>query len=249
MSLQIALKLAAILVLLLVAAGCASTAPPVKSAAEYYKEGEELYASRQYEDAIAMWKKVKERYSSPELSAMAELKIADAHYDNSSYIEAAAAYEEFRKLHPVHPQAAYALYRQGLCNYLQIGTIDTDQTPVKNSVALFETFLKQYPATEYAPEVRDKLEVCRIKLVQYEIYVGRFYLREEKYQAAINRFEDVLKRYPASPAHDETLLYLGEAYLRSGDRNKGRELYNQLFSKFPSSSSVEKAKRIMEKYY
>lgn len=237
------------LFLLLFLAGCAGTVPVVKTADNYFKEGEEFYASHNYEDAIAQWKKVKETFSSPELSTLADLKIADAHFDNQSYIEAAAAYEDFRKLHPNHEKAAYALYRLGLCNYNQISGIDTDQTPVKNAVNLFETFLKQYPKSEYVAEVKEKLDVCIMKQVEYEVYVGRFYLRTEKYAAAIKRLEEALQKYPKSEFHDETLFYLGKAYFLSGDKVKGRETFNRLAKQYASSKYVEEAKQVMEKYY
>jgi len=47
---------------LLIVAACASTPAggPLKSAESYYKDGETAYASRNYEDAVAQWKKVKE---------------------------------------------------------------------------------------------------------------------------------------------------------------------------------------------
>ena len=229
--------------------GCAATVPVNKNAETYFKEGEELYTSRHYEDAIAQWKKVKEAYSSPELTTMAELKIADAHFDNSGFIEAAAAYEDFRKLHPNHEKAPYALYRLGLCNYNQITGIDTDQTPVKNAVNLFESFLKQYPGSEYVAEVKDLLDVCTMKQIQYEIYVGRFYLRSDKYAAAIKRLEAALAKYPKSAFHDETLFYLGKACFLAGDKNKGRETFNRLASEFSLSKYVNEAKQVMEKYY
>lgn len=237
------------LILLLLVAGCATGPTVQKSAETYFKEGEEFYASRNYEDAIAQWKKVKESYYSPELSTLVELKIADAHFENKNYIEASAAYEDFRKLHPNHEKAPFALYRLGLCNYNQIDRIDTDQTPVKNAVALFEQFLKQYPKSEYAAEAKEKLEECYQKQVQYEIYVGRFYLRTEKYHAAIKRIEEALTKFPKSPLHDEALLYLGEAYILVGDKNKGRDALNRLFKGYPQSRFVDDARKFMEKYY
>ena len=233
----------------LVITGCASAPQPNKTPETYLKEGNTFYANRNYEDAIAEWKRVKESYASPELTMEAELKIADAQYDNGNYIEAAASYEEFRKLHPNNEKADYALYRIGLCNYNQITGIDTDQTPVKNAVTLFESFLKLYPKSSYAGEVRDKLEVCRMKQVQYEIYVGRFYLRNGDYQAAIKRLEEALVTFPKSPYHDETLFYLGEAYLRAGNRDKGRATYNRLYSEFRTSKYVDKARSVMDSYY
>ncbi|MFZ3209831.1 MAG: outer membrane protein assembly factor BamD [Geobacteraceae bacterium] len=235
--------------LILLLAGCATSPIAPKSSETYFKEGENFYASRQYEDAIAQWKKVKDSYTSPELTAKAELKIADAHFENANYIEATAAYEDFRKLHPNHEKVPFALFRLGMCNYVQIGRIDADQTPVKNAAALFEQFLKQYPDSEYAAEVKEKLDVCYQKQVQYEIYVGRFYLRAEKYQASIKRLEEALEKFPKSPLHGETLFYLGEAYILAGDKEKGRDIFNRLFKEYPESRFVNDSRKFMGKYH
>ncbi|HEY5975286.1 MAG TPA: outer membrane protein assembly factor BamD [Geobacteraceae bacterium] len=239
----------AILILCCILLASCSTAKVESRPDVLFKEGEDLYNARRYEDAIAQWKRVKESYSSPELTTLAELKIADAQFDNQSYIEAAASYEEFRKLHPTHEQATYALYRLGLCHYKQITGIDTDQTPVKNAVIYFEEFLKKYPAASFAPEVKDKLADCLDKQLQYEIYVGRFYYRTEKYSAAIKRFEEALARFPKSPLQDETLYYLGSAYLMSGERDKARQTLNRLATDYPNSLYIDQARRTLEKFY
>ena len=234
-------------VCLLALAGCATT-PVTKSPEDYFKEGEALYQKKDYQEAIAQFKKVKESDSSAELTTRAELKIADAQFADKNYIEAAAAYEGFRKFHPNHERAPYALYRLGLCYYNEIAGIDTDQTPVKNAVSAFEGFLKQYPTAEQTAEVREKLAECITKQVQNEIYVGRFYYRSEKYQAAIKRLEECLVRYPRLPVMDEALLYLGKAYLESGDKVKGREAFDRLAKEFPASRYLEEAGKFMRKY-
>jgi outer membrane protein assembly factor BamD len=229
-------------------AGCATTAPPKKTAEVYFKEGEDAYKAKHYEDAIGQWKKVKESYSSPELTAAAELRIGDAQFENKNYIEAAAAYENFRKFHPNHEKAPYALYRLGLCYYQQITGIDTDQTPVKNAVVTFEDFLKQYPASEFTAEVRQKLADCITKQVEHEVYVGRFYFRTEKYAAAIKRLDECITRYPTSPRLDEALFYLGKAYVLTGDRTKGREALGRLEKEFPASKFLVETKKFQQKY-
>jgi outer membrane protein assembly factor BamD len=238
-----------IMLMFAILTGCATSAPANKSAEIYYTEGEEFYTAKKYDDAIAAWKKVKESYTSPELTATAELKIADAQYDDKNYVEAAASYESFRKFHPKHVSASYALFRVALCNFNQIERIDTDQTPIKNSITLFETFLKEYPLDPLAAEAREKLQGCRMKQLQYEIYVGRFYLNTHKYRAAIKRFEEALVTFPGAPLHDETLRYLGEAYLRSGERDKGREAFNRLFLNYGTSEYINSARKVMDKYY
>jgi outer membrane protein assembly factor BamD len=200
-----------------------------------FKEGERLFQKGKYEDAIAQWKKVKESYQSPELSARAEINIADAYFLNKDFIEAAAAYEDFRKLHPSHPRAAYALYRQAMSHFNQIHGIDTDQTPVKNALITLESYVRLYPAGEHLSEVKEKIGVCRDKQLQYEIYVGRFYLNTGNYPAAIGRFEEALKVFPELSRRDEVLFYQGRAYQKAGQQPKAVEVFERLVKEFPAS--------------
>ena len=220
--------------------GC-STPPVIKSAEVLYKEGEQFYQDGKYEDAISRWKKVKETFQSPELTTKAEFNIGDAYFLNKDYIEAAASYEDFRKLHPKHPQADFALYRQGVSYYNQIHGIDTDQTPVRNAQTTFDSYLKQYATGAQLIEVKEKLRDCRDKQLQYELYVGRFYLKTDAYKAAIARLEQSLKMFADTSRRDEVLYYLGKAYLEDNQKTKAREIFGQLTREFPGSAHTADA--------
>jgi outer membrane protein assembly factor BamD len=230
-------------------AGCATTAPVNKPVETYFKQGEDFFQEKKYEDAIVQWKKAKESGGiSPTLNAMTDLRIADAQFENKSYIEAGASYEGFRKFHPNSPKAPYAMFRLALCYYNQATGIDRDQTPVTNAVAAFGIFLKQYPNSEYVAEAREKLADCVIKQVQYEIYIGRFYFRFGKYKASAKRLEECLARYPQAPNLDEALLYLEKAYLLSGEKEKGSLTFNRLLFRFPTSKYLKEAEKYLKKY-
>jgi outer membrane protein assembly factor BamD len=228
--------------------GC-STTQVNKPADVLFKEGEEFFKDEKYEDAIAQWKKVKETYQSPELSTKAELNIAEAYFLNKDYIEAAAGYEDFRKLHPKHAQADFALYRQGMSYFNQIHSIDTDQTPVKNALTTFSSYLKLYPAGAQQVEVQEKHRECRDKQLQYELYVGRYYLKTDAFKSAISRLEESLKMFADSARRDEVLYYLGRAYLEDGQKAKGREIFGQLAREFPGSAYIEDANKAMDTFF
>ena len=229
--------------------GCSTTQQVNKSSDVLYKEGENLFQKGKYEDAIAQWKKVKESYQSPELITQAELNIANAYFLNGDYIESSAAYEDFRKLHPNHAQAGFALYRQGIGYYKQIHGIDTDQTPVKNALSIFESYLKLYPTGEQLAEVQEKVRDCKDKQLQYELYVGRFYMKSGAYKSAIGRFEDALKAYPDLARRDEILYYLGRSYLEDGQKSKGREVFGKLSREFPGSAFISNANKAMDSFF
>lgn len=239
-----------IIVVLLIAGltGCVSV-PIETQPAAIYKDGEEFYASKRYDDAIAQYRKVHDAYASTELSSSAELRIADAYYESERYIEASSEYTQFRKLHPTHTKAPYALYRLALSNYNQITGMDRDQTPQKNSAVLFEEFLNKYPKSEYVADATAKLEEVRMQQLQYELYIARFYYRTEKYDSAIKRLEDALAAFKISPMHDETLFLLGACRIKSGSTDKARTAFNRLSTEYPNSKYVYEASKLLEKYY
>ncbi len=244
---KMSLKFITFLCLLVLVAGCSTTSNIKKAPETYFKEGQDFYAKGNYEEAVNRWKKVKESYSSPLLTTVVELKIADAHFSSKSYIEAAAEYENFRKLHPNNEKASYALFRLGLCHYNQMTRIDTDPAPLKNATTAFETFLKEYPGSGLSGDVREKLELCRTRESRYEIYVGRFYLRTAQYISAITRLTGAIQKFPTSPANDEGLLYLGQAYIEVGERTKAKEALERLLKEYKSSKLADKARKLLAK--
>jgi len=238
----------ALILLLSLLSACVSV-PIETQPAAIYKEGEGLYESKRYDDAIAQYKKVRDAYASTELSSSAELRIADAYYDSERYIEASSEYSQFRKLHPTHLKAPYALYRIGLCNFNQITGTDRDQTPQKNAATYFEEFLLKYPKSEYVKDVTEKLADVRLQQLQYELYVADFYYRTEKYEAAIKRLEVTLITFPNSSQHDQTWYLLGACRLKSGNTEKAREAFNSLSNSFPDSKYIYEASKLLEKHF
>ncbi len=231
--------------LLALAAGCSSDSSIKRPPETYFSEGQKLNAKGKYEEAREKWKKVKDSFSSPILSTAAELMIADAQFNDKKYIEAAASYEDFRKLHPDNEKAPYALYRIGLSHFKQFEKIDTDQTPLKSSVSSFESFLKEYPDSPLAGKVRDHLRQCRLKQSEYEIYVGRFYFRTGKYVSAIGRLKGELDTFPDSPVNDESLYYLGKAYMETGDMEKAKESFERLLKNYKTGKFSKEAGELL----
>lgn len=246
MSKRLALGAAAVLIL----AACTSAiVPPPKSADYYFQEGERLFEKELYQEAITNWEKVRDSFYSPELTALAELKIAEAHFLAGHYLEAAAAYEDFLKQHPDHEQTPQILFQLGMSYFHQMLSPDRDQTATRAARATFENLLKRFPDFARAEEARGLVRQARDRLAAHEVYVGRFYLRTREYRAAVDRLEDAVRRFPEYRRRDELLYYLGLAHLRAGDRQATATAFNTLFQEFPDSKYVPEAQKALAKEY
>lgn len=236
--------------LLLAATACApGKVPPAKTAALYFQEGESFFERGLYEDAIASWEKVRDSYYSSELNALAELKIADAHFLAEHYLEAAGAYEDFLKQHPGHEKSPQITFQLGLAYQKQMLTADRDQTAARNAVSTFDSLVKRYPDAPQAAEARRLAALARDRLAAHELYVGRFYLRYGHPQAAVRRLQAIFTAYPSFLEMDKVYFFLGQAHLKSGNRSDAVTAFNTLYRKFPDSEHVAAAQRILAKTY
>lgn len=231
-----------------IVAACAPTPPKEKTAADHFQEAEVLFESRRYPEAIESYEKVREIFYSPEMNMLAELKIAEAHFLSKHYLEAAVAYEEFLKQHPSYPQMDQVLYQLGMSYYKQKLSIDRDQTATRNALVTFTTLLETYPDFPNAADIRTYRLACLDALVAHEIYVGEFYLKTDKYDAAIRRLQGVSELYPDHYyQRDRASFLLGKALLEADRTEEAREVFQALVQRFPHSSAAQKAREKLKK--
>lgn len=238
-----------VLITLLLAACSSQKVIPQHSAEKYFQEGEKFYESNLYEDAIASWEKVRDTYYSPELNMLAEIKIAEAYYQAQRYEEAATAYADFLKQHPNDSRIDDIIYQLGLSYYQQMLSEDRDQTSTRNALKVFQELIQRFPDYPLAEEAGYLIQRCRNRLAEHEVYVGRFYLKKEYFQAAITRLEKALKDYPNYYYRDKAYYFLGRAYLQTGQKDKAKEVLNLLFEQFPGSEYLIQAQKVLAEEY
>jgi outer membrane protein assembly factor BamD len=161
-----------------------------------YEEGLRLLERKKYERSAEAFRKFKEDFPLSTYTPLAELRLADSLYFDKNYAEAIVLYEEFKKLHPVHPEIPYAIYQVGMCHSKQMLSIDRDQTVTEKALEQFRYVVENFPQSKYVPEAKTKMQLCQRQLADQEFYIGHFYYRKEHYKAALGRFEEILKKYP-----------------------------------------------------
>jgi outer membrane protein assembly factor BamD len=220
----------AFLVIVSSLAGCAWLGPkemPLNTTEALYEKGVEFYQKEKYKQAIEMFQRVKEEYPLSKYALMAELGIADSYFSDELYVEAEMNYSEFINLHPTNPNLPYVIYQLGMCHFKQMMTIDRDQTETTKAKKEFERLMAQYPSSKFAAASEQRLRDCKQRLAEHEFYVGRFYFRSHKYQAALKRFEVIARDFPNLGLDYSVGYYIKESQRLIEKENRDKQAQEQ----------------------
>jgi outer membrane protein assembly factor BamD len=170
----------------------------------------DAYEDGDYSKAIEKFQNLKDYYPFSKYAILAELKIADAHYQRDEYEDAIFAYEDFEQLHPRNEAIPYVIYQIGRCYYDQIDTPDRDQTPAQKALETFQRLIKQFPRDQYATRAAGHIKTAQKSLAGHAFSVGVFYYKTKHYKAALNRFMSIVSDYPDVGYHRNALAYIAK---------------------------------------
>ena len=200
-----------------------------------YNAGFEAMERRRFTEAAILFDEVERQHPFSEWARRAMLMAAYANYEARLYPEAISDAERFIALHPGSSSAPYAYYLIALCHYEQIYDVGRDQSTTQLAMDALEQVVRRYPESPYAQDARLKLDMTRDHLAGKEMDVGRWYLRNGYYLAAINRFQTVVREYQTTSHTPEALHRLVEAYVALGVDEEARQVASVLGYNFPGS--------------
>ena len=165
----------------------------------------------------------------------AQLMAAYTHYQNSKYDDAIIAADRFIQLHPGNRDVAYAYYLKALSYYEQITDVSRDQRVTERATKALEEVVRRFPDSQYGRDSKLKLDLTRDHLAGKEMEIGRYYLRQGQYLAAINRFRRVVENYQTTTHIPEALHRLTESYLALGVVEEAKQTAAVLGYNYPGS--------------
>jgi len=232
-----ALPLALTLALGLAVAGCASDEPEYveRPVGELYNDAMDELLDENYQQAANLFDEVERQHPYSTWASKAQLMAAYAHYQNNSYTDAVNALDRFIELHPGNRDIAYAYYLKALSYYEQISDVRRDQEMTVKARQSLQEITRRFPDSKYARDAELKLDLTLDHLAGKEMTVGRYYLRNGHYLAAINRFRNVVKDYQTTTHVPEALHRLVEAYLALGVVDEAQATAAVLGYNYPGS--------------
>ena len=224
----------------LAASGCASNKldtsalnpdPPTKM----YSDADGLMSKGKFDDAAKQFEAVdREHPYSPE-ARKSIVMAAYAYYRAGKSPEAIASAERYLQLHPGTKEAPLAHHIIAMSYFDDLKTANRDQTAARKALEQFKILKSQFPDSEYARDADNKIRICNDNLAAQEMEVGRYYLDQHNYVAAINRFKTVVKDYQTTAHVEEALARLVEAYMALGVVNEAQNAAAILGHNYPDS--------------
>ena len=202
---------------------------------ELYNEAMTSISNGSYREAAKKFEEVDRQHPYSVWATKAQLMVAFSNYEDSRYDEAIVALDRFIQLHPGNRDVAYAYYLKGLCYYEQITDVQRDQRNTDRALIALGEVVKRYPDSRYARDAKLKIDLTHDHLAGKEMAVGRYYLTQGNYLAAINRFRVVVEKYQTTSQAPEALHRLTEAYLALGITAEAQTAAAVLGHNFPGS--------------
>ena len=206
------------------------------------EKGDALYASRKFDEAEIL-------FPQSIWAAKASLMSAYALYSQNYYDDAIFNLERHIKNYPKDKDLVYAHYLIAICYFEQLYDERKDLKPLVKAREKFEHILKKYPNTDYAIDAKWKMGLIVDQMAAKEMYIGRYYMKMEKWIAAINRFKFVVKYYDTTVYIEEALHRLVEIYYKIGLVEDAQKVAATLGYNYGSGEWYKNSYRIFNKSY
>lgn len=234
----------------LVLAACSSTdqRPEDLSEREFYEQAREAMKDNNFLIASERLQQLESRYPFGDYAEQAQLELIYTQHMMSDMEGALASAERFIRLHPLHKQVDYAYYMRGLSVYeLGFNFVERytpseqarrDPTPFRDAFNHFDELLRRYPDSQYNEDARQRMIFLRDRLAQYEIGVGRFYMKRHAYLAAAERGERVMLGFQGTSAVGDALALQVEAYRLLGQDFEANQALALLKKNYPTHKQL-----------
>lgn len=187
------------------------------TAEDIFKRGElELEVNKKPKDALNYFQEAERLYPYTEWAKRALIMQAFTLHQTRNYEEARIAAQRYLDFYPGAEDAAYAQYLMALSYYDQIEEVGRDQGLTFQALQSLRMVIEQYPDSEYAKSAMLKFDLAFDHLAAKEMEIGRYYLKQRHYTAAINRFRSVVQDFQTTTQTAEALERLVECYLGLG---------------------------------
>jgi outer membrane protein assembly factor BamD len=216
---------------------------------EAYKEGMKSLDDGDVLFAAKKFNEVEILYPQSEWAPKSSIMAAYAYYSQDYYNDAISELVRFIKVYPRYKNIDYVYYLLAISYYEQIVDEKKDLQSLINAKKNFQIIQNKFSKSEYILDSNFKIDLINDILAAKEIYIGRYYLDQKKWIAAINRFKVVINEYETTIYTEEALHRLVEVHYIIGLIDEAEKYAKVLGYNYQSSEWYEKSYSVFNKTY
>jgi len=235
------------------------------TARQNFEAGQESFDDGKYDDAELFFAYVKNKFPYSKYASLSELRMADAHFEQENWLEAADAYRLFIRFHPRHEKIAFASFRIALAFWRETAGTKNDMFPVldtvenllspyppvhqrdlsatKDAIASFDQYILRHPDDENIKEAQELRLAARTILAEHEMYAADFYIKRKHWRGAMWRYQNIADAYRDTPQAPAAMLRGGQiAEDQLNDLEGATQFFALLVQEHPDSEEAVTAR-------
>ena len=201
-----------------------------------------LFAAKKFNEAELL-------YPQSEWAPKASLMAAYSYWSDGYYRDSINELKRFLDVYNFDPRLPYAYYLLGMNYYESIVDEKKDLKALEESSKYFNILIKEFPETDYALDAKYKIDLITDLLAAKEMYIARYYIKREKWIAAINRLNFVIKNFSTTIYIEEALHRMVEIHYILGLEDQAKIYASTLGYNYQSSEWYEQTYKIFNKNY
>ena len=205
-------------------------------------DGDYFYAAKQFLESELL-------FPQSDWAPKSALMASYAYYADNYYSEAIFNLERYIQTYPKDKRMAYAHFLLAMCFYETIVDEKKDLEPLIDAKKKFEYIILTYPNTDFALDSEFKIGLINDILASKEMYLGRHYIKKEKWIPAINRFKNVVSNHEDTIYVEEAIHRLVEIHYRIGLVEESKKYASLLGYNYLSGEWYKKSYKIFNREY
>ena len=214
-----------------------------------YKEAYTAFEKNDFFYANKKFLEAETNFEDLELAAKAAVMSCFSLYGINFYAESLENIDRFKKTYPANKNLMYVEYLKAVIYFEQIDDEKKDVKPLLQAKKQISFFIKKYPNSDYAIDLKFKKNLVESQLAAKELFVAKYYISVQKWIPAINRLKIIVDNYDKTIFIEEALHRLVEIHYYLGLEKEAKKYAKILGYNYNTSEWFEQSYKILNKEY
>ncbi len=238
-------KIATLLFLTILFAGCSSTLDTSSFTAEQkFEYAKKLYNEEEYFDALQEFNAIVLEYPGSAIVDDASYYLAMTRFQRGEYILAAFEFSKLIKNMPASEFIPISQFMLAECYYELSPNYTLEQKYTKKAIEEYQAFIDFFPSNDKVKEAETKIVELNNKLARKELHSAKIYEKLDYYNAALYYYTNLIEIYHET-IYAPQAMYDKISLLLDKDRNKeALAEVNKFIIRYPVNPLIQKVKKI-----